>query len=180
MQKSMVFRHIYCLFCRSGSERQIAWEIEKRFPHIRAIAAMQEKHKTRDGHYGIDRRSLLPGYLFLYTDEEIDALSIHRMDKTYRILGDGREIAELRGRDRFFAEWIWKNGGEIGISRIRTSENGFEVVSGPLQHFLREIVRIDKHTKNALVRMDFLEEEKEIWLAFDFDDELKLHGEEKA
>ena len=179
MQKSMVFQHIYCLFCRSGSERQLARELEIRFPRISAIAAMQEKHKYINGRYEIDRRSFLPGYLFLYTNEEIDVLSIHRMDKAYKVLGDGHEIAELRGRDRVFAEWIWKNGGEIGISRLRIKEDGFEVVSGPLQHFLKEIVKIDKHTRNALVRMDFLEEQREIWLAFEFEDDGENNGEVK-
>ena len=170
MQESIGFQYIYCLFCRSGSERQLAREIALRFPRIRAIAAMQEKHKYIDGHCEIDRRSFLPGYLFLYTNEAIDVLAIHRMDKSYKILGDGREITELQGKDRVFAEWIWKNNGEIGISRIRTTKTGFEVFSGPLQHFLKEIVKLDKHTKNALVRMDLLEEAKEIWLAFDFED----------
>ena len=170
MQESIGFQYIFCLFCRSGSERQLARGIELRFPHIRAIAAMQEKHKYIDRHYEIDRRNFLPGYLFLYTNEAIDVLAIHRMDKVFKLLGDGRDIAELRGRDRVFAEWIWRNDGEIGISRIRTTETGFEVRSGPLKHFLKEIVKLDKHTKNALVRMDFLEEKKEIWLAFDFED----------
>ena len=64
MQESIGFQHIYCLFCRSGSERQIAWEIETRFPHIRAIAAMQEKHRYIDRHYEIDRRSFLPAISF--------------------------------------------------------------------------------------------------------------------
>jgi len=170
MQESIGFKHIYCLFCRSGSERQLSHEIELRFPYIRVVAAMQEKHKYIDKQYEIDRRNLLPGYLFLYTNEVLDVLAIHRMDKVFKLLGDGREIAELRGRDRIFAEWIWKNNGEIGISRIRTTKTGFEVLSGPLQYFLKEIVKLDKHTKNALVRMEFLEEAKEIWLAFDFED----------
>lgn len=171
MQTSIVFQYIYCLFCRSGSEQVIGREIETRFPHIRAIAAMQEKHKIKDGRYEIDRRRFLPGYLFLYTNEEIDVHAIHRMDRVYKILGDGQRMTELTGRDKTFAEWIWKCNGEIGISRIRTSENGFEVISGPMGYFMKEIVKLDKHTKNALVRMDFLEEKKEIWLAFEFEDE---------
>lgn len=164
------FRHAYCLFCRSGSEKQLAREIKIRFPHIKAIAAIQEKHKYINGHYEIDRRSFLPGYLFLYTNEAVDVLAIHRMDKAFKLLGDGHRIAELQDRDRVFAEWIWKNDGEIGISRIRITDTGFEVRSGPLKHFLKKIVKLDKHTKNALVRMDFLEEAREIWLAFDFED----------
>ena len=58
------YPHIYCLFCRSGTEQRISEAIERRHAHIRALAAVQEKHRYTDRRYEIDRQRFLPGYLF--------------------------------------------------------------------------------------------------------------------
>ena len=114
----------------------------------------------------------LPGYLFLYTrlEEEKDLNLLTYMEDVYRILGDDCNGRELRGSDFAFAEWLLQNDGVIGISRIRHVGEKMEILSGPMRYFMKDIIKVDKHTKNAQVRMDFLGELREIWLAFDFVD----------
>lgn len=163
-------RRAYCVFCRTGAEAQLGSEIETRCERVRALVAMQEKHRTKQGAHEVDRRVFLPGYLFLYADGPLDLESIQRMDNVYRVLGDVDGAVELRGSDLAFARWLWDNEGIIGISRVRFAEDGYEILSGPMQTFAERIVRLDKHTKNALVRMDFLGRTSEMWLAFDFAD----------
>jgi hypothetical protein len=164
------FQYIYCLFCRSGTELRLSEAIERRHTHIRALAAIQEKHRYIDRRYEIDRQAFLPGYLFLYSKEEVEFESIQRIGDVYRFLSDSEGISELQGSDRAFAEWLWMNDGIVGISRISLENGDLRIHSGPMQHFAKDIVRLDKHTKNALVRMRFLDEEGDMWLAFEFDD----------
>ena len=184
MGKISGFQHIYCLFCRTGAEYRICEDIRKKFPDLYPLAAMQEKHKIVNKHDEIDRRVFLPGYLFLYTKEPFDFETMLRMDDIYKILGEESSAHELQSSDRAFAEWLLRNNGLIGISRIMNQNNKITVKSGPMKYFAKKIVKLDKHTKNALVRMDFLGTARDIWLAFEFDDEVAIdieeeHGDEK-
>lgn len=163
-------RRAYCVFCRTGAEAQLGSEIEARCERVRALVATQEKHRTRQGTREVDRRTFLPGYLFLYSEEPLDVERIQGMDDVYRVLGDIDGAIELRGSDLAFARWLWDNEGIIGISRVRFAGDGYEILSGPMRTFAEGIVRLDKHTKNALVRMDFMGRTSEMWLAFDFAD----------
>lgn len=169
MLEHIDYNHVYCLFCKTGSEEQVAAEIEKQ-QKVRALVALQEKHKKLSKKYEIDRRIFLPGYLFLYTNEEIRFDIIQKISNVYRILGDRNEICELSGYDRSFAEWLYLNDGIVGISRIRVSNGNLSVSSGPMRYFLNKIIRIDKHTKNALARIHLYDRVIDLWLAFDFDD----------
>lgn len=178
MEERKRYRHAYCIFCRTGAEIRLRDEITKRFGHIRAIAAIQEKHRIIDRRYEIDRRIFLPGYLFLYSDEPVTFEDLLRNEDIFRILGDEQAAHELHGGDRAFADWLLKNDGLIGMSRIRITDGRVHALSGPMQYFARQVVRLNKHTRNALVRMDFLGTVREIWLAFEFDDEPEINGGE--
>lgn len=171
MSENKNMRHAYCLFCRTGAENRLKDEIVTRFPSIHALIAVQEKHKIVDKRYEVDRRIFLPGYLFLYTEEELDFEMLLRIEDIYRILGDETNAHELQGSDRAFANWLLENNGVIGISRIRIVENKVQILSGPMKHFSKKILKLDKHTKNARIRMDFLGKASDIWLAFEFDNE---------
>lgn len=165
------YQHVYCLFCRTGAEHGICEEIRKRFPGVYPLAATQEKHRIVNGHEEIDRRIFLSGYLFLYTNELIAFDSLLRMDDVYRILGDEGNAHELQDGDRAFAEWLLRNDGLIGISRIANRNGRIAMRSGPMKYFSKRLVKLDKHTKNALVRTEFLGTVREMWLAFEFEDE---------
>lgn len=166
------FQYAYCIFCRTGVESRLCDEIRKRFGEVYTLAAVQEKHKIINKRYEIDRRAFLPGYLFLYTKDRIDFEALLRMENIYRILGDEASAHELQGSDRSFAEWLYRNDGLIGISRIQTNNGKIRILSGPMKYFAKQLLRLDKHTKNALVRMDFLGTTRDMWLAFEFDDEV--------
>lgn len=171
MGETNAFPHVYCLFCRTGAEYAICEEIRKRFPGVYPLAATQEKHRIVKGHEEIDRHIFLPGYLFLYASEPLTFDSLLRMDDIYRILGDEENAHKLQGSDQSFAEWLLKNDGLIGISRISNKNGRISIRSGPMKYFAKKLVKLDKHTKNALVRMEFLGTVREMWLAFEFEDD---------
>ena len=89
----------------------------------------------------------------------------------YIVLGDEETAHELQDSDRSFAEWLLRNNGLIGISRITNRNNKIMIKSGPMKYFAKKLVKLDKHTKNALVKMEFLGTVRDMWLAFEFDDE---------
>lgn len=170
MAETDAFPHVYCLFCRTGAEQAICGEIRKRYPGVYPLTAMQEKHRIVNGHEEMERRVFLPGYLFLYAREALAFDSLRRMDDIYKILGDEGNAHELQGSDRSFAAWLLQNDGLIGVSRIVNRNGRITIRSGPMRYFAKGIVKLDKHTKNALARMEFLGTVREMWLAFEFED----------
>lgn len=171
MEKSRRYRHMYCIFCRTGAEEQLRDELMKRYDGMKAIAAIQEKHRIIDRRCEIERKIFLPGYLFLYSEEPLAFEELLRNEDIFRILGSEETAHELQEGDKAFAEWLLKNDGVIGMSRIRMRDGRIHAMTGPMQYFARQVIRMNKHTRNALVRMDFYGTEREIWLAFEFDDE---------
>lgn len=178
MGKSDFCRHMYCVFCKTGAEYRLREEIGRRFPNMHPLVATQEKHRIIDGHEEIDRRVFLPGYLFLYAEETIDFDMLLSLDDIYRILGNEAVAYELQGSDRAFAEWLLVNDGMIGMSVLRNKEGKITILSGPMKYFAKSIARIDKHTRNARVRMDFMGTVREMWLAFRFEDEAAIDNRE--
>lgn len=174
MPESIEDAHIYCIFCKTGLEGQIREEIERRVEGVRVLSAMQEKHRKIEGLRKVERRAFLPGYLFLFGKKYIDFHEIARIEGVYYALENMDHERELRGSDRAFAEWLWMNDGVIGLSKLRFLNGQMEVLAGPMQHFTEEIVRVDKHSRNALVRKNFLGRIRDIWLAFEFEDEASL------
>lgn len=179
MGKMPDYRYTYCLFCRTGIEKKLCDEICRKLEGVYPLIAVQEKHRVINKRYEIDRRILLPGYLFLYSNETIDFTALLKVDHIYRILGDETSAHELQGSDRAFAEWLFRNDGLIGISKIQIRDGKIFIRSGPMKYFRKETIRIDKHTKNALIKMDFLGTTREMWLAFEFDDEGAIEDREE-
>ena len=166
------WRNAYCLFCRTGSEASLARSIGEASPQIKVIAPIQEKHKIENKNRQIDRKVFLPGYLFLYTaNDEIDCTSLRGNDDAFKLLGDER-AERLHGSDLEFAKWLWINNGLVGVSRIRREGDKVIILSGPMKYFAKSIIKIDYHTRNALVKMHFLDRITEMWLAFEFEEEI--------
>lgn len=171
MACEMQYENAYCVFCRSGAENRLAQEIEQRFNDVKAIVAMIEKHRLRKGQEEIDRQIFLPGYLFLYANERIDTKLYNRLSNLYKVLATDDRIVELQGSDKAFARWLYIHNGIIGISKLRFENGILRSIKGPMEYFAKEILRIDKHTRNAMVRMDFQGKQTDMWLAFEFEDE---------
>ena len=170
MSKVKGYEHAYCIFCRSGSESRLAERIMQRFENVRAIVGMREKHLISNGQKEIDRRVLLPGYLFLFAKEVIDPKQFRQINDLYKVLATDTEILELKGSDREFARWLYINDGIIGISRLQFKDGKLKSIEGPMKYFAKKIIKIDKHTSSAKVRMDFQGRQTDIWLAFEFVD----------
>lgn len=166
----MQYENAYCVFCRSGAENRLAQEIEQRFNDVKAIVAVAEKHRLRNGQEEIDRQILLPGY-FLYANERIDTKLYNRLSNLYKVLATDDKIVELQGSDKAFAHWLYIHNGIIGISKLRFENGILKSIKGPMEYFAKKILKIDKHTCNAMVRMDFQGRQTDKWPAFEFADD---------
>lgn len=157
---------VQCLFCASGREHAVAGELN-RLDCLTAIAATKLKKEWRQGAWQVVQKALLPGYIFLYmhgldlTPAERAVLQPLRVIK----YNDGSSL--LIGQDRKFADWLWKQGGTIGISHALRRGDRVKFIGGPLAEMGEEITKVDGRKRIAKVSID-VGGGLNIWLSFDY------------
>ena len=157
IQKDM---HCYCLFCETQRCRTIARLIE-RVHGIRTISPIIMQREWKGDHYQEVPRNWLPGYIFLYSEEELipyfDFIGIIRW------VGKG----ELEGQDLAFAETLHQQGGVMGA--IRLAEEGDRcVVKDPLWEKMQgTIVKLDRGRKRCCVAFEFDQQRRTVWVGYD-------------
>jgi transcription termination/antitermination protein NusG len=154
----------YCIFCRSGSERSIAAVINGQDNPFTAISPRRVVRENRKGKWVTRDMSLLPGYVFLYTEEERPNVKVHAKD-LYRILQYESGIRSLQDGDEQYALWVYRNHGKIGISRLIDSGDQVTVIDGPLKDCHGKILRIDKHKRRAIVEFEIFEKKRQVSLS---------------
>lgn len=145
----------YCLFCRTGTELAVVESIRQNFPKLSALAPVKVIPEKRAGQWHEQVKVLLPGYVFVFTPDELPFNLRHKTHHLYKILHYERGIRELTGPDEEYAMWILRHDGEIKTSKVFAVGSAITVVSGPMADFGGKIVRLDKHKRRAWVEFDF-------------------------
>lgn len=133
------------------------------------------RRKKYGGRWQTVQENLLPGYVFIATDEPE---KIHRELKRapeYRLLGsDDAYISVLEGVEADFIGRITGESGkqgEIALSKIRVLEDGrVEILSGPLLSVGNQVRKIDLHKRVAEVETELFGEKKLVYLGVEFED----------
>jgi transcriptional antiterminator NusG len=162
-----------CISVRVGDETKSVQMIEKIFPDIQAHAITQIKHKSRNGTRSYSSEIMMPGYIVFMADEDAIVSRLLKIRSVFRVLTYTEREWQLRGADLFYAEWIFQNHGEIGVSRVFMKNDKIQVVDGPLKNFEGEIVTVDKRNRNAQVIMGFHRQTYKVWLAFEWIDKIE-------
>ena len=152
--------HCYCLFCETQRCRRIAYLIEK-VHGIRTISPIIMQREWKNDRYHEVPRNWLPGYIFLYSEEEL----IPHFDFQGIIRWVGR--GELEGTDLAFAEALHEQGGIMGA--IQLAEEGDRcVVNDPLWEKMQgTIVKLDRGRKRCCVAFDFDDQHRTVWVGYD-------------
>lgn len=162
------YRHVRCLFCATGKEEGIVQLIHKD-ELGRAIFPRRMKRMVVDHVWKEQPVPLLPGYVFVFSDEEIPQHErFSQIRNVYRVLtyGDGSE--ELKGRDLEFADWIWRFDGMIDVMKAVQIGDRVEIVDGAFKQLHGTITKMDRRRKTFRVQLNALGAQCEIWLSYDF------------
>ena len=157
---------VQCIFCASGREQAVAGELN-RLDGLTAIAATKLKKEWRKGAWQLVQKAMLPGYVFLYMHNTILTPAERAVLQPLRILkyNDGSSL--LIGRDRRFADWLWSQGGTVGISKAMRRGDRVEITGGPLAELGGEITKVDGRKQIAKVTIG-IERGLNIWLSFEY------------
>lgn len=152
---------------------------------------VRERERKFHGKWNFVREVLFPGYIFVESSQPEKLFEeLKRVPKLTRLLGgDGGDEPCFIPLEKTEAREILKLGDEnhvTGISKIRISpktakqdgkpgedgegrkaENRVEVLSGPLKGKEGRIARVNLHRREAVIRIDFMGRETEIFLGIE-------------
>ena len=151
----------YCVFCKTGSEKDVAQRVHTIDNRIEAIAPVCTLQEKRQGKWEQREQILLPGYVFLYAEEEMQVELRGEVSDLYKVLVYGTGLRELYGVDYEYSMWIYRHQGSINTSKVLTEGRNVKVIDGPLLDGFGTIVRLDKHKRR-------------VWIDFEFDGQKRL------
>jgi transcription antitermination factor NusG len=153
----------YCIYCKTGAEPKLAKLLSKVLKEaydveptiLFPVRIVHEKHR---GQWLTVEQPLLPGYMFLYLDDEeiLVPYLVKQERDVYKVLRNTDGTLPLKGSDEKYAMWVWRYKGRLEPSRV-VFEKGHhvKVLGGPLADMEGRIVKIDRHHKRAVVAFMF-------------------------
>ncbi len=157
--------HVYCLFCQTQRAKRIAELLKNRgwgqafTPMI--ICRHRVQGKLLDKPY-----DLLPGYVFLFTEEPVmDFSDFRKINGVGHLLGRREEQFEITGSDREFALSLLKVNGLVNPMTL-VHEGGKVKLLNPLFEYSHGVItEIEYKKQRAKVEFLFAEERWITWVA---------------
>ena len=150
----------YCMFCETQRCRQIA-EYLRITCGLTCISPEIVQRKWVKGIQTEEKHNWLPGYLFVYSEDEQFRRPL--IDGIIRILGNG----PLTGQDLQFAEMLYHRNGVMGtLSLVQKGDRC--IISDPAWDGLNgRVSRMDRERKRCCVEYQFDSEIRTIWVGYE-------------
>lgn len=158
---------VRCLFCKTGKEESVVRLIQEK-GWGRALFPRRIKTVMRGGAWTEEPFPLLPGYVFVYQNQDDGEHSdFWSLPYVIRVLAydDGSNV--LIGRDLEFAHWIWSLGGRIGVMRATQVGDRIEITDGVFKELRGTVTRMDRRRRTIRVALETVGAPKQIWLAYE-------------
>ena len=160
--------NIYCLFCEKYQCDFLVTLCQTLFP-CRAIYPKQVQHiRQKGGGYKDVVHDLLPGYVFLYFEEEKPDMSrLLRLNGVIRCLSDTDRQRELTGDDAAFALNLLNNNGIIGKTRVYQEGDRIQISSGAFEGLAARIIKVDRRTSRMQIEIPFARQMVKTWVEYE-------------
>ena len=161
--------YAYCLFCRTQRCQRIAQLLEIRENGVQRAFSPKILSRQRKQGLNIDReRELLPGYVFLFSDERlIDYETFAGIDGVIRRVGRTESGYELEGTDREFALNLLGNGGKVGALKMISVGETVQLENSLFDGSEGVVTKIDYRKERARVDFRFDGNDCHTWIASD-------------
>ena len=114
-----------------------------------------------------DRIRLLPGYVFVFADEDIPIWRYQRLEHVLRVLRYDREPdGYLRGRDLEFAKTVCDLDGKLDILNAVDEEGFIRVTDLLLKRLNGEVLSVQKGKRQVLIRVNLMGQSRIITLNY--------------
>ncbi len=139
--------------------------------NARCFHLTRSRRKKYGGRWQTVREKLLPGYVFIDTDQPEKVYGELKKAGKPKLLSDNEtDICTLREQEVILLDRIADKIGEIAVSNIRVNEDGtFEFLSGPILQVKELVRKVDLHKRIAKVEMDFLGKRQFLYLGIEIE-----------
>lgn len=155
-----------CMFCKTGRELAVARDLQREWEGVRACAATIVKRRTRRGVKRLQTEVVFDGYVFFGAPDGF--LPCARPNDALKILRSSDGDWRLVGYDAWFAEWLLKQDGVIGLSKARKVGDAVQILQGPLKDLEGQIVRVDRRNRSGQVSLSVGGRAINVWLGFEW------------
>lgn len=154
----------YVIQTKIGQEEPIRERVEKMLPvHFYEDCKIlyYVKKKKYLGEWHEERERLLPGYMFLVTDDpEPVSEVLNRMTEFTRLLGSGNTFCPICPEEEELLIKLTRGKDEIGMSYGVIEKGILKVSSGVLTGMESRIKKIDRHKRKGFISMRIDDKEK--------------------
>ena len=165
----------YCLQTMGGKEIELAREINILYKdkEVLALPFLRITHKSKNGVKSTFQKVMLPGYVFLYLPKESEQFEIRPGGVSFHFVSNvEKNDYILHGSDEKYAQWIFNNGGIIGMSKAIKVNGKVRVISGPLYNLVGNIKEYSKKNRNFRIEITLFGRLISMWLPFQWVEEV--------
>ncbi len=156
----------YCLYCEAGKSHYVAAALMAML-QCQAIIPKQIQHTWKKGQMINRVHNLLPGYLFLYSDDPLAIFVCQTTQGVVRCLRNGEGQYELHGKDEEFALFMLEKKGVIGKTLV-TEKNGIlEISPNSFRGLDVKITRVDRRNTRMQIEIRFLRQTIRTWIEYE-------------
>ena len=161
--------YVRCLFCMTGKEESVAVRINE-IGLGNAFHPRKIKPFFKNGKWEDRTISLLPGYVFVISEEPTPLNQFRRMQGVIRPMTYGPDDADgyLFGQDRALALWLIQENGVVGNVDVIREGGAVRIVGGLMKNFHGRILRLDRRKRLANVELEVVGSIHSIWLGVNF------------
>ena len=159
--------YVYCVFCQTHVCDRIAIQAQQIFD-CRAVSPKQEQRKWVRGQAVRETHDLLPGYVFLYADREIEQpLTLRNIPGVIRCLSDQEHRYILQGSDEAFALMLLEKDGIIGKTRVYQEGEMIRICEGAFAGVETKILKVNRRNMRMLIQIPFANMQISTWVEYE-------------
>ncbi len=158
----------YCLFCETTSCIYLTRIAEAILP-CRAIQPKQVQHRLKKGVVDDIIRDFMPGYIFLYFEEDPfpGIMRMQSIPGAHHFMGAGENKYVLTGRDEQFALMLLEKNGMIGKMQVYEEGQILRLTKSDLDIFDIEILKVDRRKCRMKIQFNFADNPVTTWIEYD-------------
>jgi transcriptional antiterminator NusG len=156
----------------NGNEVRTEGFVNKLLPeglNERCFHLTRSRRKKFGGQWQTIQEKLIPGYVFIETEQPEDVYKELKRSISCRLLfANDDYVVTLGEQEAEFMESITNKVGEIGISQVRViGRNKIRYLTGPLEKISHLVKRVDLHKRVAEVEADFMGEKQTLYFGIE-------------
>ena len=160
--------YTYCLFCETGKCDFVARAVMQAYS-CQAYSPKQIQHTWNKTHFVDREHDLLPGYVFVYSEEAIFPPQDlrRRPERVIRFLRDTSLEYRLHGADEQFAMMLYRKAGILGKTEVTETDGRFEITDETFRDIRTEILKVDRRNKRMKIEMPIAGNKVQTWVEYE-------------